>query len=170
MIAAMRLPSTRRTVLALALGAGAASALMPAARAECKACRSQSADWDWKANGYALADSADAARAAGVADALGRGCPEAYRYLDAKKLTCAAGCTAGERTRACTPKSDPQCTGGSYEKEKDMWLFVCRKAKGAAANTGCDAAAAAATPFFAMCDAQIKAVSALPCNAPACNE
>jgi hypothetical protein len=166
----MLLRVSPRTLVALLLGGGAVSALVPAARAECKACKAQAADWDWKANGYALADSADAARAAGVANAIARGCPEAYRYLDAKKLACAAGCTAGEKTRECAPKGDPPCTGGSYEKEKDMWLFVCRKAKGAASKDGCDAAAAAATPFFAMCDAQLKATDTLPCNAPACAE
>jgi len=93
-------------VMAGALVAGASGEPPP-----CKTCKQQAASWDWKANGYAVADSADAAKQAALAHALEHGCAEAYRYLDAKKLSCDGGCSAGQATRECKPLGETRCTG-----------------------------------------------------------
>jgi hypothetical protein len=132
-------------------------------------CKAQSSAWDWKANGYAVADSEASAKTAAIEHALSHGCRESYKYLDGTKLKCKSGCTAGQEARECKPKADPGCNGGSYERDKDMWMFVCRKAKGPAAKTACDATAAAAAPFFSMCDVAIKATATLPCSDPKCS-
>lgn len=121
--------------------------------------------WDWKANGYATASTPEVARHAAIEFAKADGCPESYRYLDAMKLACGKGCTSGEVARACQPKGEPSCEKGSFEKHRDMWRFVCRKAHGKAADTACTDAAAAAAPHFASCDVPLLATATLACSA-----
>ena len=133
--------------------------------APCKDCKPKVATWDWKANGYAVAATPEAAKDGALARALELGCPASYKYLDATKLACGAGCNAGERTKECKPKGEPGCEVARYEEHKDQWLFVCRKAKGRAANTECTEAAATTSPFYSMCDVPILATATLPCTA-----
>ena len=128
-------------------------------------CKPKEAAWDWKANGYAVAATGEAARESALAGALELGCPNAYRYLDAMKLACPSGCTPGVRTRACKPKVEPGCEVARYEDHKDQWLFVCRKAKGRAAAQECTPTAATAAPFYATCDVPIWATATLTCAA-----
>lgn len=131
----------------------------------CNSCKAQEASWDWKANGYAVAGSPEEAQEDAIHHALERGCAEAYRYLDQKKLACAAGCAAGQLERACKPK-ELHCTGSSYTLDKDQWLLACRKRHKKDAATACNESSALASPFFAMCDVPMLATSTLPCAPP----
>lgn len=152
----------------MALGALVPRASGAEAEGPCKSCNPKSGSWDWKANGYAVAMTADAAREGAIARALDSGCPTSYRYLEGLKLHCAAGCTPGELIRECKPKGTPGCDVARYDEHQDQWTFVCRKANGKLANQECTKAAAQALPFYSMCDVPMVASVTLPCAAPTC--
>jgi hypothetical protein len=143
-------------VLATAAGGGEES---------CGKCKPKKAAWPWKANGYAIGVSEAATQAEAAATAKASACQQAARYLDAQKLSCPAGCEAGDLEARCEASKEP-CMAGSAEKNAGMWKFVCLKATGE--PKACDEAARQASPFYAMCDVSVDAERVLTCGDGTC--
>ena len=137
----------------------------------CTRCKDKSASWDWKANGYALASTADEALALAEKRATDAACTKSGTYLDAQKLKCSGGCNEGEVSTACAPSKKPGCNTGTYDKNKGMWTFVCRKHyQDAEDKPGCDKKEAEKNPGYTMCDVSVRAVRTLPCTHPDCTD
>lgn len=132
----------------------------------CGKCKPKKAAWPWKANGYAVGADAAAIEKVAESAATESACAQASRYLEAQKLTCAAGCEPGALVEGCEPSKKPLCTSGDGTKNAGMWKFVCQKARGDA--SACDDEARAASPHYAMCDVSVAAEKVLPCGDPAC--
>lgn len=153
----------------LALGAVVALAAVPAGGQDdpCARCKDTVAAWDWKANGYALGEDAEAALASARDGATESACKTAYGYLKAD-LKCRGACHADPAgaTQDCEPAKEPLCQQGSHEKNPGMWTFVCRKTR--EKGETCDAERAKTHPNYAMCDVSVKAQKRLSCRHPEC--
>ncbi len=135
----------------------------------CDRCKPADASWDWKANGYAVGDDGDSALAAAKQGAIDSGCATSQTYLAATKLKCKAGCDAGEESTQCAPSKEPKCMQGSYDSDKGMWTFVCRKFYANKPDApACDEAEAKRHPGYGMCDVHVRMVRSLACSAPDC--
>ena len=153
-------------MIVAALGLGATGTGQPAD--PCTRCKPAEAEWSWKANGYAVAPSAEDARALAQQRATDSACKESSKYLGPQKLSCKYGCDGGELSESCAPSKDPACTQGTHAEKKDMWTFVCRKFH-QDDKIACDEAEAQNNPGFSMCDVSTRAVKSLACKHPDCN-
>jgi len=155
--------------MAVALAGMVALAAGPAGGQDdpCLRCKDSVAAWDWKANGYALGEDAEAALTGAREGATQSACDTAKGYLRGS-LACKGSCEADPAgpTEGCEPAKEPLCQQGSYERNKGMWTFVCRKTRGEGET--CDAKRAEAHPNYAMCDVTVKAEKRLSCRHPAC--
>ncbi len=137
----------------------------------CSRCNDAKGEWSWKANGYALAATSEQARVLALRRATESACDKSATYLDAQKLKCKGGCTAGELKNTCEPSKKPGCNTGTYADNKGMWTFVCRKHhQGDKNKPSCDAQEADKTPGYTMCDVSVKATRTLACAHPECAE
>ena len=132
----------------------------------CTRCAPAVAAWEWKANGYALGTAGDATEEAARGQATETACAKAEGLLEGT-LKCRGACRPDPEgpTQRCAPGATPMCRRGSYEDDRGLWTFVCRKTK---KGDGCDAARAEAEPYFAMCDVKVKAEKELACRHPEC--
>ncbi len=126
-------------------------------------CKPRTAHWQWKANGYAVGSSAEAAAKAA---ALGSACAQSKKYLAPRKLTCRPGCTPGEVTESCGERKPPDCLTGTHAENRGMWQFVCRKMVGKEAPQKCTDEAAKEQPGYGMCDVKVTATRQRACTAP----
>ncbi len=157
--------------LIVMLSAVAATSTSGQTSEPCTRCKPARAEWGWKANGYALGSAPDDALALAKQRAQDSACAKSATYLDANKLACKGSCKAGETATVCEPDKEPGCTSGTYEQNKGMWTFVCRKAYENAENKpSCDKEEAAKNPAYTTCDVSVKAVRTLACKHPDCTE
>lgn len=135
----------------------------------CDRCKPAKAEWSWKANGYATGATPEAALALAKQQATDSACKKSATYLDANKLSCKGSCEAGDIDNVCAPDKTPGCNSGTYEENKGMWTFVCRKQnESAQEKVSCDKEEAAKKPGYTMCDVSVKAVRTLACTHPDC--
>ncbi len=134
----------------------------------CGKCPDVSAEWSWKANGYAVGKSPAEAEQQAREQAVGFACKEAHKWLAPRKLACRRSCKAGETTKSCAPSKKPLCKTGSHEKDPGMWKFVCLKAKGKPG--ACTKEAAEQEPSYGMCDASVTGKKTLACRHPDCDQ
>jgi len=155
----------------LALGAVVALATLPAGGQDdpCARCKETVVAWDWKANGYALGEDAEAALASARDGATKSACDTAFGYLK-RDLKCRGACQADPAgpSQDCKPAKEPLCQQGSYEKNPGLWTFVCRKTR--QQGETCDEARAESHPSYAMCDVSVKAEKRLSCRHPQCGD
>lgn len=167
----MKRPVASVTLLTTVLFVAAASTSNGQGSDPCKRCKDKTAQWDWKANGYALGASADEALDLAKTRATDSACEKSASYLDAQKLKCSATCKAGETENTCAPSKEPGCNTGTYDKNKGMWTFVCRKHyEGVENKPSCDKDEAKRNPGYTMCDVSVRAVRTLSCTHPDCSE
>ena len=137
----------------------------------CKQCKPSKAEWGWKANGYALGVDADAAKAAARQQAIDSACKASNKYLDPQKLPCRRGCNDGGVETSCEPTKKQGCSTGTYDDNKGMWMFVCRKEKQVTdSKVSCDTDEAAKRPGWSMCDVGVTAVKQRTCVHPDCKK
>ncbi len=136
----------------------------------CDRCKPKTAHWQWKANGYAVGATAEAAEASAKRAAIDSACEQSKKYLAPRKLTCRPGCTPGEVTQSCRESKAPQCLKGTYSDNRGMWQFVCRKMHGKQALSQCGEDAAKEQPGYGMCDASVTASKTRPCAPPDCTD
>ncbi len=158
-------------VLVTSLFVAAASSSSGEDAEPCNRCKNAKGEWSWKANGYALAATADGALTLAKSRATDGACKKSATYLDAQKLKCKGNCTAGELQNECKPSKTPGCNSGTYEENKGMWTFICRKHyEGAESKPSCDKEEAKKNPGYTMCDVSVKAIRTLVCTHPDCTE
>ncbi len=134
----------------------------------CTRCKPAQAEWSWKANGYAVAGSADDALGAAKQAAIDSACRQSAPYLEPQKLRCRFGCSTGETSSSCAPSKEPACQKGTYSDNRSKWMFVCRKYH-QEDRLPCDEAEAQTNPGYGMCDVSVKAIKSLACSHPDCN-
>ncbi|MBW2454672.1 MAG: hypothetical protein JRI68_09180 [Deltaproteobacteria bacterium] len=134
----------------------------------CARCKPRTAYWQWKANGYAVGLSAEAAEKKATEAAIDSACEQSKKYLAPRKLTCRPGCTPGEITESCGERKPPECLTGTHAENRGMWQFVCRKMHGKEALQKCTDAAAKEQPGYGMCDVKVTATKQRACTAPDC--
>lgn len=159
--------------MAAAVGGLLASALSLVPQAgqagePCDKCKPKQASWDWKANGYALAASAEDALKGSLEKAKAEGCGRAEAFLKPRKLSCSFGCSGGEVETTCKQSKEPLCTTGTFQQDAGMWKFVCRKMAKKGQQIDCSDERAAKEPGYAMCDVKVRMLKQRPCHDPAC--
>ncbi len=165
----------RKTTMTIAVLAGViASAVLTLPRAShadppCDHCKSVSASWDWKANGYAVAAAADAAHQHAFDSALSAACERSAGFLKGRKLGCKFGCVGGDITTSCAPSKKPGCTSGTFSDDPGMWRFVCRKTAKRRQRVDCSDERAAKEPGYGMCDVKVRMVKERSCHDPKCS-
>jgi hypothetical protein len=149
-----------------------AIALLPAPAhggPDCNSCKPSSATWDWKANGYQLGSDAETAKKAALEAGTQSACDKAAPFLAKNPVKCKAGCDGGDVTQTCKPREEPKCTHGTYDSDKGMWTFICRKTRqGHKDAPACDEARATAMPGWGMCDVKVRSLKERDCAAPGC--
>jgi hypothetical protein len=137
--------------------------------ADCAKCKARPAEWSWKANGYALAADAAAGMKLAKERATIDACDTAAKHLTGRKIACPAGCAEGAIEERCEPDKKPKCTSGTYDSDKGMWKFVCRKVhQHMRTEDPCTDEHAKTTPGFGMCDVNVKAHKSRVCGDPKC--
>lgn len=166
--------SRRTSLLALLVGSlvvAGASTSNGQGSDPCTRCVPAKGEWSWKANGYAVAATAEEALETAKGRATKSACDTSATYLDAQKLKCKGSCQGGDISNACEPSKTPGCNSGTYEENKGMWTFVCRKSyEGVDSKPSCDKDEAAKHPGYTMCDVSVTAVRTLACTHPDCTE
>ena len=126
-------------------------------------CTPTPAVWSWKANGYALHDDAAKAEALAKQRATDDACARSRKHLEGRKLKCPAACKQHGVEEACEVQKE-KCTKGTYEGQKGMWKFVCRKVhQKVKGEDPCTEQHAKSHPGFGMCDIGVKASKAPTC-------